>query len=110
MNHGKGNREERPGRFLMTRAPKGQHVKIFKQVRAAPSHVKERAYPKQVAQQGDFDRYGELKFGMDETIFAAYYKVEMRKAKILVVASSDFVHNSESLFWSDVIMRSRQPT
>ena len=28
----------------------------------------------------------------------------MRKAKLLVVASSDFVHTSKSLFWSDVII------
>ena len=40
----------------------------------------------------------------DETIFAAYDKAEMRKAKIMVVASSDFVYNSKSLFWPDVIM------
>ena len=58
MNHSEGNREERPGRFLTTRAPIGQHVKLIKQVRAPPSHVKERAYPKQVAQKGDVERYG----------------------------------------------------
>ena len=46
LNHGEGNREERPGRFLTTRAPIGQHVKLFKQIRAPPCHVKERAYPK----------------------------------------------------------------
>ena len=28
LNHDEGNREERPGRFLTTRAPTGQHVKI----------------------------------------------------------------------------------
>ena len=28
----------------------------------------------------------------------------MRKAKILVVARSDFVHTSQSLFWLDVKM------
>ena len=28
----------------------------------------------------------------------------MRKAKIMVVASSDFVYTSKSLFWPDVIM------
>ena len=104
MNPGEGNREERPGRFLTIRAPIGQHAKIFKQKRAPPSHVKERAYPKQVAQEGDVERYGELKFRMDDTIFAAYGKVEMRMAKILVVASSDFVHSSKSLFWTDVII------
>ena len=30
LNHDEGNREERPGRFLTTRAPIGQHVKIFR--------------------------------------------------------------------------------
>ena len=40
----------------------------------------------------------------DETIFAAYDKAEMRKAKIMVVASSDFVYASKFLFWPDVIM------
>ena len=104
MNHSEGNREERPGRFLTTRAPIEQHVKIIKQVRAPPSHVKERAYPKQVAQKGDVERYGELKIRKDETIFAAYAKVQMRKAKILVVANSDFVHTSKSFFWPDMIM------
>ena len=28
----------------------------------------------------------------------------MRKAKIVIVANSDFVHTSKSLFWPDVIM------
>ena len=91
MNHSEGNREERPGRFLTTRETIRQHVKMFKQVQAPPSHVKERAYPKQVAHEGDVERYGELKIRKDEIIFAAYDKVEMRKAKVLVVANSDFV-------------------
>ena len=30
--------------------------------------------------------------------------MEIRKAKILIVANSDFVHTSKSLFWPDVIM------
>ena len=40
----------------------------------------------------------------DETICAAYDKTEMRKAKIMIVANSDFVYTSKSLFWPDVIM------
>ena len=67
--------------------------------------MKERAYPKQVNQEGDVQRYGELKaIKKDETIFAAYDKAEMRKAKIMIVASSDFVYTSTSLFWPDAIM------
>ena len=105
LNHDEENREERPGRFLTTRAPIGQQVKIFRQMKAPPGHVTERAYPKQVNQEGDVQRYGGLKaIKEDETIFAAYDKIEMRRAKIMVVASSDFVYNSKSLFWLDVIM------
>ena len=76
MNHSEGNRKERPGKFLTTRAPIAQHVKMFKQVLATSSHVKERAYPKQVTQEGDVERYGGMKIRKDETIFAAYDKVE----------------------------------
>ena len=32
LNHDEGDREERPGRFLVTRALIGQHVKMFKQL------------------------------------------------------------------------------
>ena len=75
LNHDEGNREERPGRFLTARAPIGQHVKMFRQIKAPPGHVKERAYPKQVNQEGDVQRYGGLKvIKKDETIFAAYDK------------------------------------
>ena len=99
LNHDEGNREERPGRFLTTRAPIGQHVKIFRQLTTPPGHVKERVYPKIVNQDGDAQIYSGLKaIKKDETIFAAYDKAEMRKAKIIVVANSEFVHTSKSLF------------
>ena len=105
LNHDEGIREERSGRFLTTRAPIGHYVKMFRQVKAPPGHVKERAYPKQENQEGVAQRYGGLKaIKKDETIFAAYDKAEMRKAKIRIVASSDFVYTSKSLFWPDVIM------
>ena len=52
---------------------------MFRQLKTPPGHVKERAYPKQVNQEGDAQRYGELKaIRKDETIFAAYDKAEMR--------------------------------
>ena len=40
----------------------------------------------------------------DETIFAAHDKAEMRKAKIMIVANSEIVYTSKSLFWPHVIM------
>ena len=105
LNHDERNREERPGRFLTARAPIGQHVKIFRQLTTPPGHVKERVYPKLVNQDGDAQRYGGLTaIKKDETIFAALDKAEMRKAKIMVVANSEFVYTSKSLFWPDVIM------
>ena len=105
LNHDEGNREERPGRFLITRAPIGQNVKMFRQLNTPPGHVKERVYPKQMNQEGDVQRYGELKaIKKDETIFAAYDKAEMRKAKIMIVANSECGHTFKSLFWPDVII------
>ena len=97
LNHDEGNREERPGRFLITRAPIVQHVKMSRQVKAPPGHVKERAYPKQVNQEVEVQKYGGLKaIKKDETILAAYDKAEMRKAMIMIVANSDFVHTLPS--------------
>ena len=58
-----------------------------------------------MSQDGDVQRYGGLKaIKKDETIFAAYGKAEIRKAKIMTVANSEFVYTSKSLFWPDVIM------
>ena len=61
MNHGEGNREERPGRILMRRAPIGQQVKLFRQLKTPPGHKKERVYPKQVNQEGDVQRNDGMK-------------------------------------------------
>ena len=95
LNQDEENREERPGRFLTTRAPIRQHVKMFRQVTAPPGHVKERIYSKLVNQDGDVQRYGGLKaIKKNETIFA-YDKAEIKKAKIMIVANSEFAgrHN-----------------
>ena len=74
-------------------------------VELTPGHVKDRTNPKQVSQDGDVQRYGGLKaIKKDETIFSAYDKAEMRKAKIMIVANLEFVYTSKSLFWPDVIM------
>ena len=56
LNHNEGYREERPGRFLITGAAIGQHVKMLRQLTTPPGHVKERIYPKQVSQEGDVQR------------------------------------------------------
>ena len=94
LNHSEGNREQRPGKFLTTMTPIGQHVKMFKQIRAPPCHVEERAYPKQVTQEGDVQRSGWTKMiRKDETIFAAYDKADMRKVKIMIVVDLDLMQS-----------------
>ena len=61
--------------------------------------MKERAYPKQVIRESNVQRYGGLKaVKKDETIFAVYDKAEMRKAKIMIVANSDFVYTLSLCF------------
>ena len=50
LNHDEGNCEERPGRFLTTRAPIGQHVKIFRQLTKCEGIV----YPKLVNHGDNF--------------------------------------------------------
>ena len=62
MKYSEQNREERPRRFWTTRAPTGQHVKMSKQKRVPPAHMKERAFPKILSQER------ELKFRINETI------------------------------------------
>ena len=79
-------------------------MKMFRQLSSPPGQVKDRIYPKQVSQDCDVQRYGGLKaIKKDETIFAAYDKAEMRKAKIMIVANSEFVYTSKSLFWPSVL-------
>ena len=81
-----------------------QHVKMFKRAQSPPAQEKERVCPKQVTQEDDAERYDGLKFILDETIFAAYAKAEIRKTKTLMIASSDFVNTSKFFFWPELIM------
>ena len=54
-------------------------MKMFKQIRVPPGLAKDRAYPKQVTQEGDVQRFGEMKtIRKDETIFAAYDRLRLR--------------------------------
>ena len=54
------------GRFLTRQTHTGQRVKIFKQIRAPLAHVKGRVYPKQKTQQGDAERYSDLRFRIEK--------------------------------------------
>ena len=83
-------------------------MKMFRQLTTPSGHLKERIYPKLVRQDGDVQKYSGLKvIKKDETTFAAYDKAEIRKAEIMIVANSEFVYTSKSLFWPDFIMRTK---
>ena len=52
---------------------------------------------------GDDKRYGKLKAPIGDGLFAAYDPLDMKAAKYLIVASSDYLYTPRSLFWPDVI-------
>ena len=53
-NHEEKPKDDRHGRFISEKALIGQLVKMFKQVKAPPAHVREeRTYFKLVGQEGD---------------------------------------------------------
>ena len=52
---------------------------------------------------GDDKRYGKLKATVGDGLFAAYDPLDMKAAKYLIVASSDYLYTPRSLFWPDVI-------
>ena len=99
MNHSEGNREKT--RKILDK--KGTDRKTCGNFQTSTSKFTSRER-KGLPKTGDVERYGGVKIRKDETIFAAYDKVEMRKAKILIVANSDFAHTSKSLFWLEVII------
>ena len=52
---------------------------------------------------GDDRRYGELKAPVGDGLFAAYDPLDLKAAKYLIVAGSDYLYTPRSLFWPDVI-------
>ena len=61
-------------------------MKIFKQIRAPPVHVKYRAYPKQVTQEGDVQRYGGMKMIRKDEKIKDYDSCELRLRTYLQVS------------------------
>ena len=53
--------------------------------------------------EGDDKRYAGLKAPIVDNRFAAYDPLDMKAAKYLIVASSDYLYTPGSLFWIDVI-------
>ena len=52
--------------------------------------------------EGDDKRYAELKATIGDNLFAAYDPLDMKAAKYLIMASSDYLYKPRSLFWPEV--------
>ena len=53
--------------------------------------------------EGDDKRYAGLMAPVGDSLFAAYDPLDMKAAKYLIVASSDYLYTLRSLFWPDVV-------
>ena len=53
--------------------------------------------------EGDVRRYAGLKAPVGDSLFAAYDPLDIKAAKYLILASSDYLYTPRSLFWPDVI-------
>ena len=53
--------------------------------------------------EGDDRRYAGLMAPVGDSLFAAYDPLDVKAAKNLIVASSDYLYTPRSLFWPDVI-------
>ena len=62
-----------------------------------------RNYPRTTTVDGDDRRYVKLEAPIGDGLFPAYDPLEMKAAKYLIVASSDYLYTPRSLFWPDVI-------
>ena len=62
-----------------------------------------RDYPRATSVEGDEKRYAGLMASVGYSLFAAYDPLDMKAAKYLIVASSDYFYTPRFLFWLDVI-------
>ena len=96
----------RRGKFQADNKPNNKHHKMYRQFAKPPGQTPgeySRDYPRTTMVDGDDQRYGKLKAPIGDGLFAAYDPLEMKAAKSLIVASSDYLYTPRSLFWPDVI-------
>ena len=62
-----------------------------------------RDYSRATSVEGDDRRYAGLKAPVGDSLFAAYDPLDIKAAKYLIVASSDYLYTPRSVFWPDLI-------
>ena len=96
----------RKGKFQADNKPNNKHHKMYRQFAKLPGQTLgeySRDYPRTTTVDGDDKRYGKLKAPIGDGLFAAYDPLDMKAAKYLIAASSDYLYTPRSLFWPDVI-------
>ena len=95
----------RKGKFLAENKPNNRHHKMYRQFAKPPGQAPgeySRDYPRATSVEGDDRRYAGLTAPVGDSLFAAYDPLDMKAAKYLIVASSDYLYTPRSLFWPDV--------
>ena len=96
----------RKGKFQTDNKPNNKHHKMYMQFAKPPGQTPgeySKDYPRTTTVVGDDKRYGKLEAPICDGLFAAYDPLEMKAAKYLIVAGSDYLYTPRSLFWPDVI-------
>ena len=96
----------RKGKFLAENKPNNKHHKLYRQFSKTPAQAPgeySRDYPRATSVEGDDRRYAGLKAPVGDSLFAAYDPLDIKDAKYLIIASSDYLYTPRSLFWPDVI-------
>ena len=93
-------------KFLAENKPINKHHKLYRQFAKPPGQVPGEYsgdYPRATSVEGDDTRYAGLKAPVGDSLFAAYDPLDVKAAKYLIVASSDYLYRPRSFFWPDVI-------
>ena len=94
------------GTFLAENKLNNKHHKRYRQLSEPPGQAPgeySRDYPRATSVEGDDRRYAGLKAPVGDSLFAAYDPFDIKAAKYLIIASSDYFYTPRSLFWPDVI-------
>ena len=96
----------RSGKFTTESRPNNKHHNMYRQFSKPPGQLPgeySREYSRATSVKGDDRKYRGLEIPMGDSLFAAYDPLDIKNAKYLRVASSDYLYTPRSLFCRDVI-------
>ena len=93
-------------KFLAEKKPNNKDHKLYRQFSKPPGQAPgkySRDYLRATSVEGEDRRYAGLKVPVGDSLFAAYDPSDIKAAKYLIVATSDYLYTHRSFFWPDVI-------